>query len=113
MTTVDTHLEHHDDGHAAHGHDDSHDKPDRYYVIVGIFLAALTAIEVWLSYTHFGTAGTVALFVLMGVKFWTVVSLFMHLKFDHKMFGLLFWSGLILAVVVYVAMLTTFQLWAK
>jgi cytochrome c oxidase subunit IV len=110
MTTVDTHSDHHE---AHGGHDDSHDKPDRFYVGVGLFLAVLTAVEVMLSYVHFGIAGTVALFVLMGVKFWTVVSLFMHLKWDHKMFGRLFWSGLILAVVVFVAMLTTFQLWAK
>jgi cytochrome c oxidase subunit 4 len=45
----------------------------------------------------------------MLIKFLTVVSLFMHLKYDNKMFSMLFYSGLILAVLVYVAALMTFR----
>ena len=41
----------------------------------------------------------------MAIKFLTVVSFFMHLKFDNKMFSCLFYSGLFLAVCVYVAAL--------
>jgi cytochrome c oxidase subunit IV len=109
MTTVDTHTEHHA-AHAAH-----EEKPDRWYVGIGIFLAVLTAIEVALSYIKIPITGgvTALLFLIMAIKFWTVVQAFMHLKFDHKLFGYLFWSGFILAIAVYVAMLTTYQLWAK
>jgi cytochrome c oxidase subunit 4 len=49
------------------------------------------------------------LLILMVVKFVTVVSLFMHLKFDHKLFSWLFYSGLFLAVFVYLAALMTFR----
>ena len=45
----------------------------------------------------------------MAVKFWLVAQFFMHLKFDAKIFGRLFWTGLLLAVSVYVAALATFQ----
>ena len=48
----------------------------------------------------------------MAVKFVTVVSYFMHLKFDNRIFSWLFYSGLILAVLVYVAALCTFQFFA-
>ena len=45
----------------------------------------------------------------MAVKFWLVVQFFMHLKFDAKIFGRLFWTGLLLAAFVYVGALATFQ----
>ena len=45
----------------------------------------------------------------MTIKFVTVVSLFMHLKFDNKLFSWLFYSGLLLAVFVYLAALMTFR----
>ena len=37
----------------------------------------------------------------MVAKFITVVSYFMHLKFDNKLFSFLFYLGLVLAVFVY------------
>jgi hypothetical protein len=43
------------------------------------------------------------------VKFVTVVSYFMHLKFDNKLFTYLFYSGLILAICVYCGFLATFK----
>ena len=45
----------------------------------------------------------------MVVKFFTVVSYFMHLKFDNKIFSFMFYLGLILAVGVYCAALATFH----
>jgi hypothetical protein len=36
----------------------------------------------------------------------------MHLRFDSKLFGRVFWSGLILAVAVYVGALTSFEFWS-
>ena len=45
----------------------------------------------------------------MAVKFVMVVSYFMHLKFDNKIFSLMFYAGLILAVGVYAAFLATFK----
>jgi len=49
------------------------------------------------------------LFVLMTVKFIVVVSYFMHLKFDNKLFSYLFYTGLILALAVYIGALSTFK----
>jgi cytochrome c oxidase subunit 4 len=45
----------------------------------------------------------------MAVKFVLVVLFFMHLRYDAKIFGRLFWSGFILAVAVYVIALSAFQ----
>jgi cytochrome c oxidase subunit IV len=110
---VETHNEH---AVEAHGHAGEHTWTDKKYVMVAVYLSIFTAVEVGLSYFHPSFAPwlpTVLLIVLMIVKFITVVLFFMHLRFDDKMFGRLFWSGLILAVVVYVAALTTFQFWSN
>ena len=87
-----------------------HDHPsEMIYVRVAVFLAAMTGIEVALSYIEIGgehlTIGL--LLALAGIKFATVVAYFMHLKFDHPWFRRLFVLGLVLAILIYVAYLST------
>jgi len=53
------------------------------------------------------------LLILMAIKFVMVASLFMHLRGDSKIFSYLFYSGLILAIGVYVAFLATFRFFAS
>lgn len=87
--------EHHEAGHPG----------DRTYIWVAIFLAAITAIEVVIYYIEALDAILVpALVILSAVKFATVVGYFMHLKFDGKLLTVIFASGLIVALAVYVAM---------
>ncbi len=89
------------------------------YVLVAIFLAVLTAIEIT-TYAAPGfplwswgdKAGLITiLLILMAVKFWTVAYFFMHLRFDKPILTRLFYSGLFLAVLVYVAIMSMFLLW--
>ena len=80
---------------------------DAQYIAITVGLAVLTAIEVALSYRKGGGLNTVALLVLMAIKFGTVVGFFMHLRFDSKVFRRLFSIGLVLAVSVYSAVLFT------
>jgi len=110
MTTVEhaEHAEHVDAGHDAHGEHAEH-KPDSYYIKVALILAALTALETSTYWVDFGPFFMPALMIMMALKFFMVVSLFMHLKFDNKLFSYLFYSGLVLAIGVYVAFLATFH----
>ncbi len=111
MTTTE-HADHgQDTGHVEAGpHDESHaHKSNSFYVKVAIALAIVTGVEVGLYYLDLGKLFLPTLLVLMVVKFVTVVSLFMHLKFDNKIFSWLFYSGLFLAVFVYLAALMTFR----
>lgn len=94
----------------AHADDHAHGLTDIGYVKVAILLALMTGLEVGLSYA--GLPGNVfmpALLILMAAKFWTVVSYFMHLKFDSPIFAKLFYGGLFLAVAVFVAVLATYD----
>ena len=103
----------HTDHQAPTGHaspDDVHEhKPNSFYIKVAVALAVITGIEVALYYLDLGKAYLPILLVLMVIKFLTVVSLFMHLRFDNKIFSWLFYTGLGLAVFVYVAALMTFR----
>ena len=95
----------HADGHA----EEHHGASDKQYIVIALILAALTAIEVSTYYVDFGPLFMPTLFVLMTVKFIVVASYFMHLKFDNKLFSYLFYTGLILAVLVYAGALSTFK----
>ena len=84
---------------------------DLKFVYLAIALAAITAIEVALSYMvdDLRAVFLPLLIFLMLVKFFSVVSYFMHLKFDNRLFSLMFYMGLFLAVGVYIAALFTFE----
>lgn len=79
------------------------------YVRIALILAAITALEVSTYYVDFGPLFMPALMVMMAVKFVMVVSYFMHLKFDKRVFSVMFYTGLFLAIFVYVAALSTFK----
>jgi len=88
---------------------------EKLYVLTAIFLAVLTVVEVvtYLRPAWFGgtDSRTVLLLLLMAVKFFTVVYVFMHLKFDKRILTVIFYAGVTLAVVVYVAVLTILNVW--
>jgi cytochrome c oxidase subunit 4 len=95
------HDEAHDDGHWS----------DLDYIKLAIALAAITAIEVAISYMvdDLGPFFLPLLLGLMLIKFFSVVLFFMHLKFDNRLFSLMFYLGLGLAIVVYTVTLFTFE----
>ena len=97
--------------HPQGGHDDQHHWTDMQYIQLALALAVITALEVALSYTKddFGSFFLPLLLIMMAVKFFSVVFYFMHLKFDNRLFGMLFYTGLFLAIGVYCAALLTFH----
>ena len=86
-----------------------HGATDKQYIIIAAVLALITAMEVTISYVHIGPLFLPVLLILMVLKFLAVVSYFMHLRFDNKIFSFMFYTGVILAVFVYCAALATFH----
>jgi cytochrome c oxidase subunit IV len=82
---------------------------DFTYIKIALALMLLTGAEIAVSYLDIGKFKVPILLVMMFVKFFTVVLYFMHLKFDNVLFKRLFYTGLFLAILVYVAMLSTFH----
>ena len=79
------------------------------YVRIAAILAAITGLEEATYYVDLGALFLPALLIMMAVKFIIVVSYFMHLKFDNKLFSWVFYAGLILALIVYSIFLATFH----
>jgi cytochrome c oxidase subunit 4 len=97
------------------GHDEhvQHGWPDRKYIQLAVILALITALEVWASYADWlGVFFIPALMIMMAVKFLAVALFFMHLRFDSPIFSWMFYTGLIPAILIFGAMLMTFQFFA-
>src|SRR4051794_25997333 len=86
-----------------------HGATDRQYIVIAVILAVITAAEVTLSYIDVGPIFLPALLIMMAAKFLIVVSYFMHLKFDNRIFSFLFYLGVGLAIFVYCVALSTFH----
>lgn len=94
--------------HNQHAH-----PTNRFYLIIGAVLIGLTVLEV-LGYLgeENGTlpkgAATAIILVLSAAKFLLVVAMYMHLKFDHKLFTGIFVFPALLGVLVIGSMILLF-----
>ena len=87
----------------------SHHPGPRQYVVIAVVLAVITAAEVSIYYIESVEAVLVPMLVVFAfLKFFLVVSWFMHLRFDSRLFLRLFVTGLVLAGVVFAVVLVTF-----
>ena len=81
----------------------------RQYVGVAVVLAIATAFEVGLYYLDLPHALFATLLLFFAVLKFSLVALwFMHLRFDSRIFRRLFVTGIILAMTVYLIVLTIF-----
>jgi cytochrome c oxidase subunit IV len=103
MADTHTHAPAHEDHTSGH-------PTWRTYVVVGFILTAITAIEVALFYIP-SLAGVLvpSLLTLSALKFVIVVLFYMHLKFDDKLFGRVFFAPLLLAALVVIGMIILFK----
>ncbi len=93
--------------------DANHHPQPRQYVSVAIVLAVLTAAEVGLFYLEDGvdavgqTLTVPALLILSALKFYLVVAMFMHLRFEKPLLSRFFTSGAVLAGGLYLITLAS------
>ncbi|MDP8936660.1 MAG: cytochrome C oxidase subunit IV family protein [Actinomycetota bacterium] len=92
-----------------------HEHPsDKQYVMVALILAAITLAEVLVYYIESLEGLLVPILAVMSIlKLALVVLWFMHLRFDSRLFRRLFFTGVALAVFVYVAYLSTLHVWTR
>jgi cytochrome c oxidase subunit 4 len=81
------------------------------YWKVALILTLITVIEVWCYYLP-GFSSTAffvpLLLVLSALKFLIVVMFYMHLKYDHRLFRILFTGPLVIAMIAITALLFLF-----
>ena len=96
---------------SAHAHDEHH--PDwSVYWKVATFLVIITAIEVSAYYIPAWSLSWVyvpSMLIMSAIKFAVVVMFYMHLKYDHKLFRVLFTGPLMLAILTLIGMLFLFS----
>ncbi len=87
---------------------ESHHPGDAEYIRIGLTLGAITAFEVALFYIEIERALLIPILVIASAaKFVIVMSFFMHLKFDSKLFTVIFVTGFALATAVFAVALST------
>ena len=93
----------HDAAHAApdgaHGAHGPHPTA-KLYVLVGLILTAITAVEVSAYYIpawERSAAYVPSMLLLSAVKFAVVVLVYMHLRYDHRLFRALFAGSFVIA----------------
>jgi cytochrome c oxidase subunit 4 len=94
-------------GPSAHAHPEP-----RQYVLIAVVLVVITGFEVAVSYLEGDVNSNlliVALGVMAAVKFFLVVSWYMHLRTDSKIFRRFFLLGLIAAPILYTIVLLMFH----
>jgi len=85
----------------------AHPQPSEY-VVIGLLLAMLTAVEVALYYIDIShKVLIVILLVLSAAKFAFVVLWFMHLKFDSPLLSRLFVTGFVGAIALFTVVMAT------
>ncbi len=91
--------------------DDYGHTADTFFWQIGGILAVLTAVEVstiwWEDWGIPVAVANTALLVMMAVKFLMVAFYFMHLKWEKRLLSQVFFFGIVLAFVVYMAAMTS------
>jgi cytochrome c oxidase subunit 4 len=105
-----THEHHANIDHAAMGVAHEHPTWSTYWK-VALVLTLITAVEVWVYYIPAFVASRLfvpSLLIMSAIKFVTVVLFYMHLRYDHKLFRVLFTGPLIVAAIAMIGLLFLF-----
>src|SRR5213075_823338 len=100
-------------GHADHASmGEVHEHPSwGTYKWVALVLTVITVIEVWVYYIPSFVASPLFvpfLLIMSAIKFAIVVMFYMHLKYDHKLFRVLFTGPLIIAILTLIVLMFLF-----
>ena len=108
----------HDPAHSDHPAADSHVSGEVHhhpspatYIKIGVILTAITIWEVWAYYIPSLVASRIfvpMLLILSALKFAIVVMFYMHLRYDHKLFRVLFTGPLLIAALTGISLLFLF-----
>ncbi|MGK2935722.1 MAG: cytochrome C oxidase subunit IV family protein [Gemmatimonadaceae bacterium] len=97
-------------GHAHHPDEKPH-PTWKQYKWVALILTVITVVEVWIYYIPAFVASRLfvpSLLIMSAIKFAIVVLFYMHLRYDHKLFKVLFTGPLIIAITSVIALMFLF-----
>lgn len=90
--------------------EEPHILPLSLYINIGLILLGLTIITVWVSYHDYGEFNLVVAMAIAAIKATLVAMYFMHLKYDNKLYLVIFLSAIFfLAVFIVITMFDTLR----
>lgn len=96
----------HEVAHNQHAHPST-----KFYVVIGVILAIITAAEVAVVFVEALAAALVYILVtLSAAKFALVVMFYMHLKTDSRIFSGVFFAPFALATFMTIGMIVLFRI---
>jgi cytochrome c oxidase subunit 4 len=94
---------------AAEPHKEAHHPGAGVYIWVAAILAVVTLVELLIIYMPIGRAVMITiLLALSAAKFYTVAMFFMHLRYDDKLFSIIFGGGIALTIGILTALFALF-----
>src|SRR5688500_10295671 len=96
--------------HAPHAEEHAHPTWSTYWKVATV-LFVITVAEVWAYYIPAFVASRAfvpTLLILSAMKFVIVVMFYMHLKYDHRLFRVLFTGPLLIAALTLISLLFLF-----
>jgi cytochrome c oxidase subunit 4 len=91
-------------------HEEIHHPHEQTYVKVAVILAIITVAEVAIYYiSGLRSILVEALLIMSAIKFVTVVSYFMHLKFDDRRLAWIFGLAMVVALSIVIALDVLFR----
>jgi len=90
--------------------EEPHILPLSLYINIGLTLLGLTIITVWVSYHDYGEFNLVVAMAIAAIKATLVAMFFMHLKYDNKLYLVIFLSAIFfLAIFMIITMFDTLR----
>jgi len=98
------------ESHIEESHDEHPTTTIRQYLLIGLVLSVITAVELVMSLyeEELGVVLIPGLLIFSAIKFYIVVAMFMHLKFDSIHFTRMFVFGFVLATALLLAVVVLF-----
>ena len=91
-------------------HEEIHHPHEQTYIKVAVVLAIITVAEVAIYYiSGLRSILVEALLIMSAIKFVTVVSYFMHLKFDDRRLAWIFGLAMVVALSIVIALDVLFR----
>ncbi len=104
---------HHHDPFAGGHHEQPHEVGYGVFVLVWLALLCFTAITVSAAGVHLGKWNVVVALAIATVKVFLVLSFFMHLRYESKLFRLMFGLSVMILAIILGLTFVDWELWTK
>lgn len=94
---------------SEHSSHKSHTPTYGIYILVWLSLVVLTVLTVAIAGINFGKLTVAAAMLIASVKSYLVLTFFMHLKAEHKMFSIFVWVAFVFLLITFILLFSDYS----